>query len=152
MDYAKREFGLPERQACRLLKVSRAMMRYERRRDRNQELRRRLKELANKYPAMGCPQLYRMLRNEGHVVNHKRIARLYRDESLTLRRKTKKRYRGPREVMAQVTAANQCWSADFVHDSLWRGGKVKCLTIVDDYSKICPRIDVSNSFAAKDVI
>ncbi len=152
MEYAKREFGLSERQACRLMKVSRGMMRYKRRSDRNEVLRVRLKELASEYPALGCPQLYRMLRNEGQVVNHKRVSRLYSEEKLTLRRKAKKRYRGPREEMAQATAPNQCWSADFVHDSLWRGGKVKCLTIIDDFSKVCPRIEVSNSLPAREVI
>lgn len=80
--------------------------------------------------------------------NHKRTERLYRLEGLTLRRKRPKRKSNTiRVAMAAVTRPNQCWSMDFVFDALLRGRRIKCLTIVDDFFKFYPRIEVSHSIS-----
>lgn len=44
------EYGLSERQACKVLDVDRSSVRYEARPDRNGELRKRLVVLAQKKP------------------------------------------------------------------------------------------------------
>jgi putative transposase len=40
-----------------------------------------------------------------------------------------------REVLNLPSAPNQVWSMDFVMDALSTGRRLKCLTIVDDYTK-----------------
>jgi putative transposase len=40
---------------------------------------------------------------------------------------------------------NHRWSIDFLHDSLVTGRRIKCLTIVDDFTKELTRIEVGHS-------
>jgi hypothetical protein len=54
---------------------------------------------------------------EGHLVNHKRLFRLYREEKLTVRKRGgRKRAIGTRAPMLIPMAANDRWSLDFVSD------------------------------------
>jgi len=41
----------------------------------------------------------------------------------------------PRQPLALPTGPNQAWSVDFVMDALDNGRRLKCLTIVDDFTK-----------------
>ena len=80
------------------------MIRYRHRADRNEDLRKRLKELALKRKKWGCPLLFKALKREGWRVNHKRVERLYAEEGLALRRKKrgKKIVRERRKIEAAV--------------------------------------------------
>ncbi len=51
------------------------------------------------------------------------------------RRKRKKLTRLPRVARPVLTAPDQAWSMDFVHDWLLTKRKLKTLTIVDDFTK-----------------
>lgn len=86
---------------------------------KNERITERLLALAEAHPAWGCPQLHQQLRQEGFVINHKRTRRLYGEQELTLRRR--RRRRPPerlREPLLQPLGPNQCWSMDFMHDTL----------------------------------
>ncbi|KGS05994.1 transposase family protein [Burkholderia sp. ABCPW 111] len=68
--------------------------------------------------------------------NHKRVHRLYREAGLAARRR--RRRRGvmiEREQLALPNGPNEVWSIDFVTDALSNGWRLKCLTIVDDFTK-----------------
>ena len=69
---------MSERRACRTIEVDRASVRYRSRRPPDVGLRRRF----------GYRRLYVLLRREGHVVNKKRVYRLYRAERLMVRGST----------------------------------------------------------------
>ena len=86
-----REGLLSQRHGCRLMRVSRSMVRYAPRPTNDVELRARLKALAERYPRYGCPTLHAMLRHEGHVLNHKRTHRIYTQERLQVRTKRRKK-------------------------------------------------------------
>lgn len=73
--------------------------------DRDADLRRRLRELAEERRRFGVQRLHILLRREGLVVNHKRTERLYREESLSLRLRPRK------SVLVSCGRANQCLSA-----------------------------------------
>ncbi|QMW02323.1 IS3 family transposase [Spirosoma foliorum] len=65
-----------------------------------------------RYKQWGVLKIYRRLRKQGELVNHKRIRRLYRKLGLGLRRRTKKRL--PDAVskpLTKATACNQCCRA-----------------------------------------
>ena len=79
--------GLSQRRACGLLELTRRSFRRAPQPDRNQELRQRLRALAEERRRWGCPMLYQVIRGEGWRVNHKRVERLYREEGLSLRRR-----------------------------------------------------------------
>jgi putative transposase len=46
----------------------------------------RLREFATAKPRWGYQQLHILLRHEGHLVNHKKVLRLYREEGLAVSR------------------------------------------------------------------
>ena len=116
-------------------------------------IRARLRELAQLRRRYGCPRLHVLLKREGLVINHKRTERLYREEGLSLRlKKRKKRIAVLRVVMPPAERTDQRWSMDFVSDALDAGRRFKVLTIVDDYSRECPAMEVDTSLNGKRVV
>ena len=77
-----------------------------------------------------------------------------REEGLHLRRKTPKRKVSAkrREDRVAATAANDCWSMDFLSDQLFDGRKIRVLTIVDNFTRVSPAIDVRTSYRGADVV
>jgi len=67
------------------MRLVRSSQRYESRRDPQEGLRRKLKDLAATYVRYGYRRLTVMLRREGWKANAKRIYRLYREEGLIVR-------------------------------------------------------------------
>ena len=57
-----------------------------------------------------------------------------------------------RVVRPVPTAMNECWSMDFVHDELSNGRRFRCLTIVDNFSRECPAIEVDVSLTGHRVV
>jgi putative transposase len=126
-----------ERRACRLVGLSRSVAWYRLQGRHDSALRERLKALAEQYPRYGCPTLHDMLRTAGHVTNHKRTYRLYREEGLQVRTKRRKKLTRPRVPMSVPAAANQRWSVDFVADQLANGRRFRVFNAVDDYTREC---------------
>ena len=111
--------GMSQRRACRVVNTDRASVRYQATRASDAALRERLKALAQERRRFGYRRLHVLLRREGHVVNKKRVQRLYREEKLTVRRRGgRKRALGTRQPIAVPQAANQRWSLDFVSDQM----------------------------------
>jgi putative transposase len=141
-----------ERRACGLVGIARSTARYASRRSGDQELRERLRALAEVRRRFGYRRLHVMLRREGESVNHKRVYRLYREEGLSVRRRARKRVsRAERLPALAPTAANQCWSLDFVSDGLSWGRKIRMLTIVDAYTRESLAIEVDTSLPGERV-
>jgi len=68
----------------------------------------------------------RMLKCEGKQVNHKKVYRIYKAESLGIRRKSKKKLPAHlRLAMPSADRANTCWSLDFVSDALSGGRGIR---------------------------
>ena len=96
-------------------------------------MRQRLRDLAAERRRFGYRRLGWMLAREGHVMNHKKLYRLYREERLMVRRRRgRKRALGTRAPMMLPEAINQRWSLDFVSDALSDGRRFRILCIVDD--------------------
>lgn len=118
----------------------------------DQALRDRMKALAKDHKRYGSPRLHVLLKKEGLVVNHKRTERIYREKGLQLRRKRKKKPNSLLRIpMPQASMANEIWSMDFVHDSCADGGKLRVLTIVDDFTKVSPGLLTHSSISGKKV-
>ncbi|WP_461137129.1 IS3 family transposase [Spirosoma lituiforme] len=95
-------------------------------------------------------KIYRRLRKQGELVNHKKVRRLYRSLGLSLRRKTKKRLpEAVRKPLPKATACNQCWLLDFTSDNLTGGRKFRTLNVVDDYNREALGIEVDYSLPAQ---
>ena len=113
-------------------------MRYETVRMDDAALRERMKAIAHERRRFGYRRLHVLLRREGHIVNHKKLFRLYREEKLTVRRRSgRKRAIGTRAPMLVPLRPNERWSLDFVSDQLTDGRRFRVLTIVDDCTREC---------------
>ena len=121
-----------ERRVCRFTGFARTSQRYCPRRATRVELRARLHTLATLRPRWGYRRLYVLLRREGWLVNRKLVQRVYREEDLVVRRRTRKRVAMPRTLLEAATRVNEHWSTDFVSDALGHGRKIRALTLVDD--------------------
>ena len=64
---------------------------YRPRKDKQEALRKRIREIANTRIRYGYQRIYVLLRREGWQVNHKRVHRIYKEEGLSLRFKRPKR-------------------------------------------------------------
>ncbi|WP_259185837.1 IS3 family transposase [Rhizobium sp. BK176] len=129
---------MSERRACKAIGVCRMTVRYESSRIDDHDLRERMKALAHERRRFGYRRIHVLLRREGHLVNHKRLFRLYREEKLTVRKRGgRKRAIGTRAPMLIPMAANDRWSLDFVSDQLTDGRRFRILTVVDDCTREC---------------
>lgn len=145
-------FGLSARRASGLVGLSRNTLRYKPRPDNDQELRKRLKELADKRRRFGCRRLHVLLRREGLVQNHKRTERIYKEERLSLKvRRRKKLASQLRIEIPKAERMNQLWAMDFLHDSLISGRRLRFLPIIDTYTRECFRIEVNTSIGGRRV-
>lgn len=141
-------FGLSQRRSCRLVDIYRSSYCYAPKLETvdEQTMRKRLRELAQHRSRFGCPRLHVLLLREGFMINHKRTERLYREEGLSLRRKhRRKRVAGLRLEVPRPERPNHIWSMDFVSDAVMGGRKIRALTIVDEYTRKCHRIEVDTS-------
>ena len=112
-----------------------------------------LQELAETYPRYGFSKLFNLIRRRGHKWNHKRVHRIYCDLKLNFRRKGKKRLpsRNP-EPLSVPAQMNQCWSIDFMSDSLWCGRRFRTFNVLDDFNREILAIEVDLNLPAERVI
>jgi putative transposase len=116
-------------------------------------LRIRIRDLSAVRIRYGYRRLHVLLKREGWTVNHKRIYRLYRQEGLSLRLKSrKKRVSTPRPAKVQAQAPNEHWSMDFVADQLADGRRFRVLTLVDNFSRVSPAIRAERSMGGEKVV
>ena len=147
-----------ERKACVVLEVNRSSVRYSARavsREGDEFLRARIKALATRHRRYGYRRIAVLLnRDEGVRVNVKRVHRLWKEEGLGLKKKRpKRRQYGPKgAVMNQAECPNHVWTYDFVQDRTARGGVLKLLCVVDEFTRQCYAIRVEKRMGAQQVI
>jgi len=130
--------------ACRLAQFGRASW-YRRSCAKDQSaLQIRIRDLAHARPRFGSLRIWVLLRREGWPVNRKRVRRRYRLDGLQLRMRVRRRkhialHRGPAPVPVGPT---ERWSMDFVHDTLADGRPFRILTVVDNWSRPSPLLEV----------
>lgn len=86
-------------------------------------------------------------------MNRKRVRRLYRLDGLQVRMRVRRRkhmalHRGPAPV---PTGPIERWSMDFVHDALADGRPFRILTVVDQWSRSSPLLEVASSMSGHTV-
>lgn len=129
---------MSERRAIALVGADRSSVRYRARRPDDGPLRERLVALAAERRRFGYRRLHVMLRREGHMVNRKKVQRLYREERLGVKRRGgRRRALGERRPIDIPKAANQRWSLDFVSDQMTDGRRFRILEVFDDCTREC---------------
>ena len=128
--------GLSERRALTVGRMSASAFRYVPRPDGNAVVRDRIVDLAQRHRRYGAGMIYLKLLQAGHVINHKRVDRLYTEARLQLKRRRRKQVpRADRQPLVRPERRTQVWFADFVFDRTADGRVMKCLTIVDDATR-----------------
>ena len=116
-------------------------------------LRIRIRDLSAVRIRYGYRRLHVLLKREGWTVNHKRIYRLYREEGLSLRLKSrKKRVSMLRPAKVQAQAPNEHWSMDFVADQLADGRRFRVLTLSTNVSRVSPVLRAERSIGGDKVV
>jgi putative transposase len=147
------DHGISERRALRAVRMSASAFRYAPRPDRNTALRAQILALAHRHKRYGVGMIHLKLRQAGHLVNYKRVERLYQEARLQVRRRKRKKVPiGDRQPLLRPVAANQVWSMDFVFDRTAEGRVVKCLTIVDDATHEAVAIEVERAISGHGVV
>ena len=149
-----RERGLSERGACVLLGLSRSALRRTLLMPGKDapylEAMRRHAELK---PRFGYRRIRLRLLAEGFSLGGEKALRLWRQAGLSLARK-RPRKRPARRILSagRAMAVNEIWAYDFVHDACADGQALKCLTVIDEYSREALAIEVSGSVRSDRVI
>jgi len=130
------EHRVSQRRACDVLEVDRSMVRYQSVRVDDAELRAAIKRVSRERRRFGYRRIHVMVQREGHMVNHKKLRRIYAEEKLQVRRRGgRKRALGTRRPMVLPDGPNQRWSLDFVSDAFTDGRRFRILAVVDDYTR-----------------
>jgi len=112
-----------------------------------------MRQLALKHPRYGYRRIWALLRRAGEQVNHKRVYRLWKLHGLTLVCKRKRKRRNPPHPRPLTpTRPNEVWAYDFVHDRCENGQALKCLGIVDEYTRECLALEPDSRINARQVI
>lgn len=148
------ERGHSKRRACELMEVARSGLGYRSvRTERDAPTVAAMKRLAAQYPRYGYRRIRVFLRREGHAMSRHRAHRLWRTAGLQLpRRRPRRRVAASRPRPLPATAPNHVWAYDFVFDACANGQQLKCLTVIDEFTRECLAIDVAGSIRSGRVI
>jgi putative transposase len=140
---------ISERRACGLVGLARTTLRrVVLDEPKTIELKARIVDLAHARRRFGYRRIHDLLRREGVQANHKKVYRLYREAALSVRkRRRRKLVMVDRQALYVPQRPNEIWSIDFVMDALSSGRRLKCLTIVDDFTRECLDIAVDHGIS-----
>ena len=149
------ERGLSQRRACQLLNLQRSSARYVAHpRTDEAETVALIRTYAQEQPMYGYRIIAAMLKHDGFRINRKRVYRIWRQQGLQLpRRKTgKRRFGDSAGTLCRASHPNEVWTYDFLEARTERGGKLRMLTVLDEYTRECLTIHVARSISSRQVI
>ena len=137
--------GRSQRRACALLSVARSTLGYQSRLAvRDAPAVAAMRDLALRYPRFGYRRIRVFLKRAGHVMSADRTHRLWRQAGLQVpRRRPRRRVATSRPRPLPPQAAKHVGAYDFVFDTCANGQTLKCLTIIDEWTRECLAIDVA---------
>ena len=146
--------GRSVRRACALLNVSRSTVGYQLRLPRRDAPAvAAMHELATQYPRYGYRRIQVFLARRGHTMSTDRAHRLWRLHKLQVpRKRPRRRVAVSRPRPLSPMTMGQVWAYDFVFDACANGQQLKCLTVVDEFTRECLAIDVAGSIRSARVI
>ena len=146
---------MSQRHGCELIEVARSTAQYQAKRPVDEvELAQAIRDLAEQHPRYGYRPITALLKRAGWRVNHKRVQRIWRQEGLQLpRRKPRKQRVGTSTGdVYRATHKNHVWSYDFLEARTERGGRLRILAVMDEYTRQCLAIEVARSMPSQRVM
>ena len=146
-----------QRRACRYLGLHRSSHRYPPKQPSEWLLRlhHQIEMLSRKYPRLGYRKLTRLLRREGWQAVRKLVQRIRRVCYLRVKRwmkRPRRRGRSTGTIPTRAERVNHVWSGDFISDRTDNGGKLRILSVLDEYSRECLALHVARQLTAADLI
>ncbi len=146
--------GTSLRRACSLARVARSTLSYESVLDaKDREPLAAMKDLAQKHPRFGYRRIRILLQRQGIFMSPDRAWRLWNKAALQVPKKRKRRRvatRRPRPL--PTTSRNQVWAYDFVFDRAANGQQLKCMTVIDEYTRECLSILVDGRIRSGKIV
>ena len=105
------------------------------------------------HPELGYPKIANLLKGEGWKVGARLVQRIRKELGLRCpTKKQRRRRRGPSTGLpTKATHRGHVWTWDFVHDTTMRGGTLKMLNIIDEFTRECLCIHVDRRINAHGV-
>lgn len=156
--YLVRRHKVSQRRACKVVEQHRSTQRYAPIvPEQELKLVAAMNRHAAKHPRWGYRRVYMLLRGEGWAVNRKRVERLWRLEGHRVPSRTKamgQRALGSADNsiwMRPASAANHIWAYDLMSTRTRRGGLIRILNVVDEYTRVALGSYVRSSIGATHV-
>jgi putative transposase len=112
-----------------------------------------MRELAGQYPRYGYRRIQVFLARRGLEMSADRAYRIWTKAGLQVpRRRPRRRVARGRPRPPPASGADQVWAYDFVFDACANGQQLKCLTVIDEFTRECLAIDVAGSIRSGRVI
>lgn len=147
------EHRLSKRRAAACCSISSGCYRYQSRRKPDDEVVDVLLRLAASRPRWGFGLMFDWTRLHEHKWNHKRVYRVYKELELNLRIRPKKRLPARDPVpLDDAEQPNDCWSLDFMSDSLTDGRSYRALNVIDDFNREGLAVEVDHSLPSARVV
>jgi putative transposase len=146
--------GVSQRRACALMQIARSTLFYIPEMPlKNAALTTAMQRLSQQYPRYGSRRIQVFLHREGMQIGKDKCSRLWAEQGLQVpRKRRRRRVAASRPRPLVPAAANSVWSYDFVFDACANGQQLKCLTVVDEYTREALAIDVAGSIRSSRVI
>jgi putative transposase len=112
-----------------------------------------MRELSAQYPGFGYRRIQVFLARRGLVMSADRTYRIWKKARLQVpRRRPRRRVATGRPRPLPAAGPNQVWAYDFMFDGCANGQQLKCLTVIDEFTRECMAIDVAGSIRSPRVI
>lgn len=151
--YARKR-GVSARRSCALIKTARSgLYLTSKRAVADAPIVDRMRELSGQYPRYGYRRIRIFLKPEGLTMSCDRMHRLWKLAGLQVPRKRPRRRIATGRPRPKAPARrNDVWAIDFVFDTCADGRQLKCLTVVDEWTRECLAIDVAGSIRSQRVV
>ncbi len=145
----------PAREACRPFGLHRRTFGYEAKQPDAwmAKLKAALRRMSREHPGLGDMKIARLLKKAGWRVGSRLIPRRRQQLALLVPVKQPKRRRGgiSTGLATKATHPHHVWTWDFVPDTTMRGGKLRMLSVLDEYTRQSRCIHVDRKINARKV-
>ena len=147
-------YSVSERRACTVIPISRTTYRHSGTRPVVDETYTEVVRLSHQYPYWGYRKIFALMDQDRFEIGREGVRLIRRRDGLqVVRKRRKKRVLGrSTHWVHRASHPNHVWSYDFVHDRTIDGKSLRCLTIVDEFTREGLAIRCARSLTASDVV
>ena len=153
-NYLRESYGVSERRTCKVVSINRSTKRRQSGSEKKADLVKRIHELSYKHDRYGYRKIHDLLKAEGWAVSRETVRIIRKRDGLQVAKKQRKRrpLAGSTKKCYMAEYPNYVWSYDLVHDMTSDGRSLKCLTIIDEYTRKGLEIYSARSITSGDII